>query len=129
MLTAAFASWTNAHSTVIRAKNRRTGGEPRNVDGSGQKSPASRSARGRPAGTDKRNTLPISTVVSVGCRKYTNTLPDTRATTVRAVMPTTPRISSPGTGVRVTRRRITAVYDHASAAMSPPQTPTSHSAP
>ena len=40
---------------------------------------------------------------------HDETLPDNAATTVRAVMPTTPSTSSPGTGRPVTRRRAIAV--------------------
>src|SRR5262245_50792726 len=106
----ALAICTNAHRSEIWRKNRRTCALPRTSWGSGQKSSASRPASGRLSGTDARNAIATNTVPSDGCRKYTNTLPDASAITVRAVSVTAPSTRTPGTRLRRVRRTRIAEY-------------------
>src|SRR5438128_6644203 len=62
---AALARFTKAQSNEIRTKKRRTVELARTSAGRGKKSAASRSASGRPAGTESRNAPAIATVTSV----------------------------------------------------------------
>ena len=126
MVTAAFSMLVSAQSSEMRMKKRRIAGLASSDWGSGQKSAARRSARGRPAGTDRRKALATAMVPSVGCRKYTKTLPLPNAMMLRTVSAIAPRRRTPGTRRRVMSRQATAPYDQAIAASSAPQTPMSH---
>ena len=107
-MTTAFSVFVSAQSSEMRMKKRRTAGVASSDWGRGQKSAASRSARGRPAGTDRRNAAAMAIVPSVGCRKYTYTLPLANAMRVRTVSAIAPRTRMPGTRRRVTSRQATA---------------------
>src|SRR4051812_728759 len=65
----AFAVCTNAHSSEIWRKKRRTWAFACISFGSGQKSAASRPASGRSRGTDNKNAAATSIVASDGCKK------------------------------------------------------------